>query len=213
MVYLDKLEERKEITKESFEEPEMPKGFAHLHVHTEYSLLDGMSSVQDLPAYAKSLGMNALAITDHGNMFGCVKFAKSCKKAGIKPIIGCEVYTAERKMEDKDSEKDRTIGHLILLCKDRTGYENLIKIVSRAYTEGFYYKPRTDKDMLRKHHKGLICLSGCLAGKTQRLLIHDDYEGARKEASELLDIFGEDFYLELQDHGQEEDNDQFHLLV
>ena len=213
MVYLDKLEERKEKTEEHFDEPEMPKGFVHLHVHTEYSLLDGMSSVQDLPAYAKSLGMNALAITDHGNMFGCVKFAKSCKKAGIKPIIGCEVYTAERRMEDKDSEKDRAIGHLILLCKDRTGYENLIKIVSRAYTEGFYYKPRTDKEMLRKHHEGLICLSGCLAGKTQRLLIHDDYEGAKKEAKELLDIFGEDFYLELQDHGQEEDKKSIEGLL
>ena len=143
--------------------------FVHLHTHTEFSLLDGMSKVSEIGKYAKNMGMDALAITDHGSMFGVVKFAKEMKKAGIKPIIGCEVYTAERTMHDKEADKDRAIGHLVLLCKNETGYKNLIKIVSRAYTEGYYYKPRTDLDELEKYHEGLICLSGCLAGRTQRL--------------------------------------------
>ena len=164
-VYLNKLEDRqKEITKFNSKnysaDKESEAMYVHLHVHTEYSLLDGMSSINDLPKYAKELGMKALAITDHGNMFGAVKFSKACHENGIKPIIGCEVYTAERTMQDKDSEKDRAIGHLVLLCKNETGYKNLIKIVSHAYTEGFYYKPRTDKNELRKYHEGLVCLSG-----------------------------------------------------
>lgn len=181
------------------------KGFVSLHQHTEYSLLDGMSSVEELPAYAKSLGMESVAITDHGVMFGCVKFAKACKKNGIKPIIGCEVYTAERNKEDKDPSLDRRAGHLILLCKNKTGYLNLIKIVSEAYTKGFYYKPRTDKASIRKYHEGLVCLSGCLAGKIQRLIVEDNYDEAKREALEYREIFGEDFYLELQDHGMPED--------
>lgn len=179
--------------------------FTHLHVHSEYSLLDGLSSVDMLPKRAKELGMNALAITDHGSMFGCVKFAKACMKNGIKPIIGCEVYTAERNKEDKESDKDRRAGHLILLCKNEIGYKNLIKIVSEAYTKGFYYKPRTDKNSIRENHEGLICLSGCLAGKVQRLLADDLYEEAKKEALEYKNIFGEDYYLEIQDHGMPED--------
>lgn len=177
--------------------------FVHLHVHTEYSLLDGMTSIKKLPEYVKELGMNSIAITDHGNMFGAVKFSQSCRAAGIKPIIGCEVYTAKRSMNDKDRE----IGHLVLLCKNQTGYQNLIKIVSNAYTEGFYYKPRTDKADLMFYSEGLICLSGCLAGRTQKLLLQDKYEEAKAEALELLDIFGEgNFYLEIQDHGMEEDD-------
>lgn len=179
--------------------------FVHLHVHTEYSLLDGMSKISELVTEAKQQGADSLAITDHGTMFGVVKFSKECKKAGLKPIIGCEVYTAERTMYDKDSERDRMSGHLILLCKNEQGYKNLIKIVSRAFTEGFYYKPRTDKEELKKYHEGLVCLSGCLAGKTQKLLVQDKYEEAKQEAQDLLNIFGEDFYLELQDHGQEQD--------
>ena len=164
--------------------------FAHLHVHTEYSLLDGMSRISELPAYAKELGMDSVAITDHGAMFGVVDFYKACKKEGIKPIIGCEVYTATRTLYDKEIDKDRYHGHLILLAENETGYKNLIKIVSKGYTEGFYFKPRIDKNVLREHAEGIICLSGCLVGNVQRRLINGDYEGAKKEALELLEIFG-----------------------
>ena len=179
--------------------------FVHLHGHTEYSLLDGMSSVEDLPIRAKELGMDTLVITDHGSMFGCVKFAKACKKNGIKPIIGCEIYTAERKMTDRDPVKDKHIGHLILLCKNKTGYQNLIKIVSEAYVNGFYYKPRADKELIEKYHEGLVCLSACLAGRVQRLIVQDKYEEAKEEALWFKNVFGNDYYLELQDHGMDED--------
>ena len=142
--------------------------FTHLHVHTEYSLLDGMSRIKELPSYVKELGMDACAITDHGAMFGVVDFYKSCKKAGIKPIIGCEVYTAARTLYDKDPDRDRNSGHLILLAENQKGYSNLVKIVSKSYVDGFYYKPRVDKELLREFSEGIICLSGCLAGNVQR---------------------------------------------
>ena len=180
--------------------------FTHLHLHTEYSLLDGMNRISELPQYIKDLGMNACAITDHGAMFGVVDFYKACKKAGIKPIIGCEVYTAARTMYDKDSERDRYSGHLILLAETQQGYSNLVKIVSRSYVDGFYYKPRVDKNLLRQYSEGIICLSGCLAGNVQRMLNLADYDGARREALELLDIFGHgNFFLEIQNHHLEED--------
>ena len=180
--------------------------FTHLHLHTEYSLLDGMNRISELPQYIKDLGMNACAITDHGAMFGVVDFYKSCKKAGIKPIIGCEVYTAARTLYDKDSEMDRHSGHLILLAETQEGYSNLVKIVSKSYVDGFYYKPRVDKNLLREYSKGLICLSGCLAGNEQRMLLLADYDGARREALELLDIFGEgNFFLEIQNNHLEDD--------
>ncbi len=180
--------------------------FTHLHVHTEYSLLDGAARIKDLIARVKELGMEAVAITDHGAMFGVVDFYKEAKKNGIKPIIGCEVYTAARTMQDKDVEKDKHQGHLVLLAKNDTGYHNLMKIVSTGYTEGFYYKPRIDHSVLRKHSEGLIALSACLAGNVQWKLLNGDYEGAKKEAMTLLDIFGEgNFYLELQDQGLEEE--------
>ena len=180
--------------------------FTHLHVHTEYSLLDGAARIKDLIAGAKELGMEAVAITDHGAMFGVIDFYKEAKKKGIKPIIGCEVYTAARTMQDKDAEKDKHQGHLVLLAKNDTGYHNLMKIVSAGYTEGFYYKPRIDHNVLRNHSEGLIALSACLAGNVQWKLLNGDYEGAKKEALTLLDIFGEDnFYLELQDQGLEEE--------
>ena len=180
--------------------------FTHLHVHTEYSLLDGMSRISELPQYAKDLGMEALAITDHGAMFGVVDFYKSCKKAGIKPVIGCEVYTAARTMFDRDIDRDRNSGHLILLAEDQKGYSNLVKIVSRSYVDGFYFKPRVDKALLRQYADGIICLSGCLAGNVQRYLLNGDYEGAKKEALELQDIFGkDDFFLEIQNHHLDED--------
>ena len=175
-------------------------------MHTEYSLLDGMNRISELPQYIKDLGMNACAITDHGAMFGVIDFYKSCKKAGIKPIIGCEVYTAARTLYDKDSERDRYSGHLILLAETQEGYSNLVKIVSKSYVDGFYYKPRVDKNLLREYSEGIICLSGCLAGNIQRMLNLADYDGARREALELLDIFGRgNFFLEIQNHHLEED--------
>ena len=180
--------------------------FTHLHVHTEYSLLDGAARISDLVSRAKELGMNSLAITDHGAMFGVIDFYKECKKQGIKPIIGCEVYTAARKMTDKEPDKDKHQGHLILLAKNNTGYKNLIKIVSMGYIKGYYYKPRIDKDVLRQHSEGIIALSACLAGKIQNRLLNGDYKGAKEEAAELLDIFGKgNFYIELQDQGLEEE--------
>lgn len=180
--------------------------FTHLHVHTEYSLLDGAARIKDLIVRVKELGMDAVAITDHGAMFGVVDFYKEAKKNGIKPILGCEVYTAARSMQDKDVEKDKRQGHLVLLARNNTGYKNLMKIVSAGYIDGFYYKPRVDHDLLRKYSEGLIALSACLAGEIQWRLLNRDYEGAKKEALTLLDIFGENnFYLELQNQGLEEE--------
>ena len=180
--------------------------FTHIHLHTEYSLLDGAASIKKAVARAKELGMDSLAITDHGAMFGVVDFYKECKKQGIKPIIGCEVYTAARKMTDKEVDRDKYQGHLILLAKNEVGYKNLIKIVSQGYIKGYYYKPRIDKDVLRDHSEGIIALSGCLAGNIQHRLLVKDYAGAKAEAEALLEIFGPgNFYLEIQDQGLEEE--------
>ena len=180
--------------------------FTHLHVHTEYSLLDGAARIKDLVRRVKELGMDSVAITDHGVMFGVIDFYKECKKQGIKPIIGCEVYTAKRGMLDKEADKDKHQGHLVLLAKNETGYQNLIKIVSLGFTRGYYYKPRIDKDVLRMYSDGLICLSACLAGEVQYRLMNNDYEGAKSEALALSEIFGPgNFYLELQDQGLEEE--------
>ena len=180
--------------------------FTHLHVHSEYSLLDGMSKINKAPEYVKSLGMDSLAITDHGVMFGIIDFYKSCKKSGIKPIIGCEVYVAQRTRFDKDPDRDRNMNHLILLAENMTGYKNLTKIVSAAFTEGFYFKPRVDKELLREHSEGIICLSACLAGAIPRKILNGDYSGAKAEALELRDIFGKDnFYLEIQNHFLDDD--------
>ncbi len=180
--------------------------FTHLHVHTEYSLLDGASRIKDLVSHAKELGMTSLAITDHGVMFGVIDFYRECLKQGIRPIIGCEVYTAARTLFDKESDKDKHMGHLILLAENNTGYKNLMKIVSEGYRHGFYYKPRIDKDVLRRYSDGLIALSACLAGEIQHRLLNRDYAGAKKEALEMRGIFGENnFFLELQDQGLEEE--------
>ena len=177
-------------------------GFTHLHVHTEYSLLDGYARINEIFKEVKNLGMEAVAITDHGSMFGVVDFYKKALKEGVKPIIGCEVYTAPRTMNDKDASKDKNAGHLVLLAENNTGYKNLIKLVSRAYTEGFYYKPRIDYDLLEKHTEGIIALSACLAGDIQRFIMERNPEKARKRALCLSEMFGKDnFYLELQDHG------------
>ena len=174
----------------------------HLHVHTEYSLLDGANRIKDLVARVKELGMKAVAITDHGVMYGAVEFYKECKKNGIKPIIGCEAYVAPRSRFDKEANIDDRLGHLILLAKNNIGYKNLIKLVSLSFTEGFYYKPRIDMEILKKYSEGLICSSACLAGFINRALLADDFEGAKKIANDYIDIFGKDnFYIELQHNG------------
>ncbi|MBQ7739921.1 MAG: DNA polymerase III subunit alpha [Eubacterium sp.] len=180
--------------------------FTHLHLHTQFSLLDGACRLGGLVSRAKELGMTSLAITDHGNMYGAVDFYRECKKQGIKPIIGCEVYVAPRTRFDKDKALDKQYSHLILLVKNETGYKNLIKMVSLAFTEGFYFKPRIDRDLLEKHSDGLICLSACLAGEIPRLLLQRDYEGAKREALWYAKVFGEgNYYLELQNHGLKEE--------
>ena len=179
--------------------------FTHLHLHTQYSLLDGACRLGTLVARAKELGMTSLAITDHGNMYGAVDFYRECKKNGIKPIIGCEVYVAPRTRFDKDKALDKEYCHLILLVKNETGYKNLIKMVSLAYTEGFYFKPRIDRDLLEKYSEGLVCLSACLAGELPKLLLQRDYEGAKREALWYNSVFGDgNYFLELQDHGIDE---------
>ena len=165
-------------------------------------MLDGFSRVKTLVKRAKEKGMSAVAITDHGCMFGAIDFYKAAKAEGIKPIIGCEVYTAPRKLTDKDPNYDKHQGHLVLLAKDMTGYKNLIKIVSKSYVDGFYYKPRTDMDELKKHSQGLIALSACLAGDVPRAIMNGNYDKARKLAMEYREIFGNgNYYLEIQDHG------------
>ena len=180
--------------------------FTHLHVHTEYSLLDGASRISDVVARAKELGMDSLAITDHGVMFGVIDFYRECQKQGIHPVIGCEVYTAARTRFDKDAEKDKHMGHLVLLAETDQGYRNLMKIVSESFRHGFYYKPRVDKELLRQYSEGLIALSACLAGNVQNCLLNGNYEGARREALEMAEIFGDgNFFLELQDQGLEEE--------
>ena len=160
--------------------------FVHLHVHTEYSLLDGANRIKDLVAKVKDLGMNAVAITDHGVMYGAIEFYKECKANGIKPIIGCEMYVAKRTMHDKDANIDNTYSHLILLAKDNEGYKNLIKLVSLSFTEGYYYKPRIDKEILRKYSKGLICTSACLAGELSANILNNNYEKAKEIALEYM---------------------------
>jgi len=176
--------------------------FVHLHVHTEYSLLDGFTTIAKSMERVKELGMDAIAITDHGSMFGVIEFYKAAKKKGVKPIIGCEVYTASRGLRDKDPVKDKSQGHLVLLAENNEGYQNLIKLVSKGYIEGFYYKPRVDYDEIIKHSKGLIALSACLAGDVQQQLLAGQYQQAKNTALRLQEIFGEgNFFLELQDHG------------
>ena len=176
--------------------------FAHLHVHTEYSLLDGACRIKDLPKLVKEMGQTACAITDHGVMYGAIDFYRACKAEGIKPIIGCEVYVAPRTRFDKQHEFDSEARHLVLLCENEEGYRNLSYLVSMAHVEGFYIKPRIDLVLLREHSKGLIALSACLAGEIPRRLRSGSYEGAKEYALTLAEIFGPDhFYLELQDHG------------
>ena len=179
--------------------------FVHLHLHSEYSLLDGACRIDGLMDRVKELGQTAVAITDHGVMYGCIDFYKAAKAAGVKPIIGCEVYVARRGMKDKVHGLDNDPYHLVLLCENRTGYENLCYLVSEAFIHGFYGKPRVDLELLSQHHEGLIALSACLGGAIPQCLLREDYEGAKEYALKLSDIFGEgNFFLELQDHGIDE---------
>ncbi len=179
--------------------------FVHLHVHTEYSLLDGACRISGMMDRVKELGQTAIAITDHGVMYGCIDFYKAAKAAGVKPIIGCEVYVSRRGMDDRVHGIDNDPYHLVLLCENKKGYENLCYLVSQAFIRGFYGKPRVDLELLEKYHEGLIALSACLAGAIPQYLMEDNYDEAKAYALRLANIFGpEHFYLELQDHGIEE---------
>ena len=183
------------------------RDFVHLHLHSEYSLLDGACRVSDIPKAVLECGQNAVAITDHGVMYGALKFWKECKKNSIKPIIGCEVYVAPGDMSDKSGSRNVRYYHLVLLVKNKTGYQNLIHMVSKAFTEGFYSKPRIDMELLRSHSEGLVALSACLAGYIPRCLAIDDFSEAKRHAEYMRDIFGDDYYIELQDHGLSEQKD------
>ena len=178
--------------------------FVHLHIHSEFSLLDGANRIKDIPVIAKELGMDSIAITDHGVMFGAIDFYKACKANGVKPIIGCEVYVAPRSRKDKDPNIDNRYNHLILLAKNNEGYKNLSKLVSLSFTEGFYYKPRIDKEILEKYHEGLVCCSACLAGEVPQAIQNNDIEEAKKAALWFKNLFGEDYYLEIQNNGVRE---------
>ncbi len=188
--------------------------FTPLHVHTEYSILDGASRIKQLVARAKELGMKSLAITDHGVMYGCIDFYKECEAQNIKPIIGCEVYVAPRSRFNKVHGIDNERFHLILLAKNYHGYQNLIKLVSLGWTEGFYTKPRIDREIIEKYHEDLICSSACLAGEITRKLLRDDYEGAKETALWYNSVFGQgNYYLELQDHGLSEQKKTNPLII
>ena len=183
--------------------------FVHLHNHSEFSLLDGLSKIREMVARAKELNMKALAITDHGNMYGAITFYKACIEAGIKPIIGCEIYVSKRTRHDKEAGIDSDSNHLVLLAENQTGYKNLMKIISIANLEGYYYKPRTDMELLKEHHEGLICLSACISGYVSDPLLNNREEEAEKRAKTLAEIFGKDhFYLELQKHINIKDQDK-----
>src|SRR4051812_11239856 len=184
----------------------MASTFTHLHVHTHYSLLDGACHVDKLVKRAKSLGMDSLAITDHGCMFGVVEFFNDCKKEGIKPILGMEAYIAPGDRRDRSGQPGETAYHLLLLAKDLEGYKNLIKLSSLAYREGFYYKPRIDKEILREYSKGLIATSACLGGEVASAFMKRDMKAARSVAETYLEIFGPDrFFIEVQKHIKEQD--------
>lgn len=172
--------------------------FVHLHVHSEFSLLDGANRIKDLPVRAKELGMDAIAITDHGVMFGVIDFYKACLANGVKPIIGCEVYVAPRTRFDKEPNSDNKYNHLILLAKNNDGYKNLSKLVSLGFIDGYYYKPRIDKELLEKYHDGLICCSACLAGEISQAILKGDMQKAEESAMWFKNLFGEDYYLEVQ---------------
>ena len=184
---------------------EVMRPFVHLHNHTAYSLLDGASKISEMIERAKELNQPALAITDHGVMYGVVDFYKACKKAGVKPIIGCEVYVAPRTRFDKQAGMDDSAYHLVLLVKNEQGYRNLSRLESLASLDGFYYKPRVDREILEQYHEGLIALSGCLAGEVAQKILQEDLDGAREAAQWYQKTFGADnYYFEVQNHGMHE---------
>ena len=178
--------------------------FVHLHIHSEFSLLDGANRIKDLPVRAKELGMDAMAITDHGVMYGVIDFYKACKKEGVKPIIGCEMYVAPRSRFDKDPVLDKQYNHLILLAKNNQGYKNLSKLVSIGFVEGYYYKPRIDLEVLEKYHEGIICLSACLAGAVSQAILNGDMQKAEEIALWHKNVFKDDYYIEIQNNGIQE---------
>ena len=179
--------------------------FTHLHLHTQYSLLDGACRIGELVSYAKSIGQTSIAITNHGVMYGVIDFYRECKKQGVRPIIGCEVYVAPRSRFDKVYELDKEYFHMVLLCENDQGYRNLVKLVSLGFTEGFYSKPRIDDELIEKYHEGLICLSACLSGEIPKAILRGDYQGAVEKARYYQSVFGKDnFFIEIQDHGIEE---------
>ncbi len=184
----------------------MAERFVHLHTHSEYSILDSSCKIPALLDRASACGMDALALTDHGVMSGTIKFYREAKKRGIKPIIGCEIYLAPGDRRQRKAENGQRFYHLVLLATNEEGYRNLLTIVSLAHTEGFYYKPRADKELLREYHAGLIALSACESGEIPRLLLAGREEEGARVAAEYADIFGEgNFFIELQDHGTERD--------
>ena len=174
--------------------------FSHLHVHTQYSILDGASNIPNLIDRVKELGMEAVAITDHGNMFGVKEFHSIATKKGVKPVIGCEIYVAKRSIAEMSGKEDRSGDHLILLAKNLKGYKNLVKLISTAWIKGFYYKPRIDKALLAQYREGLIASSACLAGEIQDEILHGTMNGAEAALKSYIDLFGDDFYLEVQRH-------------
>ena len=171
--------------------------FVHLHLHTEYSLLDGAAKVDDLVDHMVKNGIDCCAVTDHGNMYASLYFAEECVKRGLKYIIGCELYATDDYLDKRPGTRTE---HIIVLAKNKTGYKNIVKLDSLSYIDGFYGKPRVDYKLLKEHHEGVICLSACLAGRMPQLLMQGDYDGAKAWAKEMQDVFGEDFYIELQDH-------------
>ncbi|MBS5645045.1 MAG: PHP domain-containing protein, partial [Clostridiales bacterium] len=188
------------------------KDFVHLHVHSEYSLLDGASRISDLISRAKELGQKAIAITDHGAMYGVVDFYLEAKKQGVKPLLGCELYIVQGDLHEKLTAA-REYAHLVVLAKDNEGYKNLMRLCSIGFVEGYYYKPRVDYNTLRKYAGGLVCLSACIAGDVPSHLLRGEKNEAYRIAGELKDIFGEDFYIELQDHGLAEQKRVNPLLI
>ena len=189
--------------------------FVHLHLHSEYSLLDGACRIRDIPARVRACGHDAVALTDHGVLYGAVAFYDACRKAGVKPILGCEVYVAPRSRFDKTGAgREETYSHLVLLCENMTGWRNLMTLSSLSFTEGFYGKPRVDTELLRKHHEGLIALSACLSGEIPRRLCAGDYSGAVEAARQMADIFGPDhFCIEIQNHRLPEEKQILPQLV
>jgi len=191
------------------------RGFVHLHNHTEYSILDGAIRIREMLARCAEYGMGACAITDHGALFGAVDFYLACKKAGIKPIIGCELYVARTRRDDKSARTaSAAYDHLLVLCENETGYHNLCRLSSKGYLEGFHYKPRVDDALLAQYHEGLIAATACLGRAVPRHVLNDDLEAAETTIQKYVDIFGQDsFLIELMDHGMPEERQVNPILV